>query len=916
MKKSLLLLAVLYVNILSQTHYIKGYILEQGTREPLAAANIVITGIPSKTIYGAASDIDGKFRVDDLEKGKYSLKISFVGYAPYVDTLTITRNVDLGNIYLSPSDVLMDDVEVIEKAIPVVMNADTTEYNADAFTTHKNATAEDLLSKMPGITVDDGSVETQGESVTKIVVDGKEFFSNDPAAVLKNLPAEMVEKFQVYDEKSEQAKFTGFDDGNTSKTINIVTRERFRNGTFGKLAGGYGSEERYLGGVNLNIFNNDRRISVVGQLNNINQQNFSSEDILGVMPSGRGNRGGGGSGRRGAGGGPSSGGLVSSQSGLSDVKSGGTNYSDEFGNRLKFNGNYFYNNTDNNVDSYVDRDYLLTSTNQNYIEESNSDSKNINHRLTFRLDYDIDSSNSILFMPNLTLQDNESASYSSGTTYINTGLLNESVSESGSNLSAVNFSPTMLFRHRFKTDRRTFSINLDAGYNNKEGNKDQYTENTYYDSSTVSETVNQVTDIDNKGYNGSFDISYTEPAGKNGMVMIDAYYSYSNDENNQNVFDLTENNSLDTSLSNVYSKVYKTQRYRAGYNWNMKPFMFMADLSYNIADLAGEQTFPYSMDISKTFYSFLPSMMFNYNVSRNRRMSISYRTQNDAPSITQLQNVLDNSNTLQLSIGNPDLAQTYSHSLNFMFFTSKPSKSQSLSLRLSGTVTKNYIANNTIIADKDTVVFDGIELNQGVQITRPVNLSGYISITSFISYGLPVDFIKSNISLDANARYSRTPSISNNIKNFSNSSIFGLGFTLSSNVNEDLDFTLSSNTGYNLVKNSIKEENDKSYLNQKTKLNFYLNVYKGFVLQSEFQHTYEGGLSDDYDPNSYTLNLSVGKTLFNSERGELKFSVYDLLNQSSNIQRNITDTYTEDRQTNIIGQFFLVSFTYNLRTFF
>ena len=886
--------------------------MEKETSSPLAGANIILTAISNNTLKGVASDTNGEFRIDDVNKGKYGLKISFVGYSPYIDTIDVSHSIDLGKLYLTPSEVLLDDVEIMEKAIPVVMNEDTTEYNADAFTTHKNATAEDLLSKMPGITVNNGSVETQGESVTKIVVDGKEFFSSDPAAVLKNLPAEMIAKLQVYDEKSEEAKFTGFDDGNTSKTINIVTRERFRNGIFGKLTGGYGSDDRYTGGGSLNIFNNSRRISIVGQLNNINQQNFSSDDLLGSMSSGVGTRiGGSGSGRFGH----SSGRLVSSQSGLSEVKSGGTNYFDEFGDQLKLGANYFFNKTDNNIDAHVDRDYLLTSSNQNYIEESNSNLSNINHRVGLNLEYEIDSSNSILFMPSLSVQENKNSAFSSGTTYINSGLLNSSVRESGSDLSAINFASFLLLRHKFKTDRRTFSIILNGNSIAKDGNKNQYTENTYYDDNSKSEAIDQITDIDNKGYEGSVGMTYTEPAGKYGMVLLETEYEYSNDENNQEVFNLAEAAALDTSLSNVYSKVYQTQKYRVGYNWNNRPVSIAADVTYNIADLSGEQTFPYTLDINKSFNSFLPSFNFNYHISRNKRISIFYRTQNNPPSITQLQNVLDNSNSLQLSIGNPDLEQTYSHSLNAMLFTSQPSKSRSFSVRLNGTVTQNYIANNTIIAEDDTVVFNGIELNQGVQIKRPVNLSGYSSFTSFMSYGLPVDFLKSNLSLDANIRYSRIPSISNNIKNYSSSSNYRAGFTLSSNISENFDFTLSSNTGYSLVKNSIKEENDKSYINQNTRLDFYWNIWKGIILESNFQHVYEGGLSDDYDPNSYAWNLSIGKSLFNNERGELKFSVYDVLNQSSNIQRNITDAYTEDRETNIIGQFFLLTFSYNVRTF-
>ena len=211
--------------------------------------------------------------------------------------------VDLGKIYIAPGEYEMGEVEIVEKGTILVQKEDTTEYFADAVKTNPDATAGDLISKMPGITVQDGKVQAHGEDVKNVFLDGKPFFGDDPNTVLKNVPAEIIERIQVYDKQSEQAEFTGFDDGNTSKTINIITRVRFRNGTFGKLAAGYGDQERYSTGGNLNFFNDKQRVTLLGQLNNTNEQNFSNEDLLGVMGDGGGGRGGGGMRPRGGGGG-------------------------------------------------------------------------------------------------------------------------------------------------------------------------------------------------------------------------------------------------------------------------------------------------------------------------------------------------------------------------------------------------------------------------------------------------------------------------------------------------------------------------------------------------------------------------------------------------------------------------------------
>ena len=921
----------LNTNLFSQTRIISGQVADSLTKENLISANVILKNLSTLEGSGTTTDKNGVFRFEGIKNGKYNLIISYVGYKTFQTNIEIkNRSIDLEKILLSPTDIETKEVEVIGKVPPVVQNADTTQYNSDAFKTNKDATAEDLVQKMPGISVQNGKVQSQGEDVKKVLVDGKPFFGDDPSAVLKNVPAEIIEKIQVFDQQSEQAQFTGFDDGNSSKTINLITRMKFRQGTFGKLTAGYGNQDKYLSNGNINIFNGDQRITLLGQINNINQQNFSNEDLLGVMSQSGGRRGGfsrppgggGGSSRGGnfRGGGSASDFLVNAQNGLTSTKSFGVNYSDKWSDKLDVSGSYFFNLTNNDAESITNRDYSLNSTTpQNYSENNSSISKNINHRFNLRMNYQIDSVNSILLEPSLTAQINDGNSNIIGKT--NSGLtnLNSTSSLFNSKLSAINFSNQLLFRHKFETRGRTLSVNLNTAINNNKGDNNLYSENTYYTNLALSDTLDQISNLDKKGKSFSPRIIYTEPLSDNSILQLGSSFTYSKDESDQKTFGNAANNNynlLDTSLSNNYNKIYNTQSYSTGYRYRKDKIMLMANLNYNISQLKSEQVYPFAATTEKTFNSVLPSFMFRYNISRDKNFRFFYRTNNNDPSVEQLQNVLDNSNALQLSIGNPNLKQDYTHSFFMHYSQINMRNLNSFFVLLGGTFTQNYIGYNTIIAQSDTTVLNNITLAQGSELKTPVNVNGYANLRSFFTYGSPIYFLKSNLNLNLSANYSRTPGVINGFTNFANSTTLGAGFVLSSNFSENLDFTLSSSSNYNIVKNSVNESNNKNYFSETAFLKFYWLMWEDFTLQSDFNYQYNGGYSDSYDPNSYLLNASLGKKIFADNSGEIRFTAYDILNKNNNVQRTVSDSYIEETQSNVLGRYFMLSFIYNVRNFY
>ena len=485
-KLYIILLFVLGTTIYSQSIIVSGAIIDSVDNSPLLGANVTLKMVSAPqfenqqmpldtNLYGAATDRNGKFSIELRRPGMYSFSISFVGYQPISSQIQVRRRGgnDMGKILLKPSSIEINEVQVLGKAMPVVQNEDTSQFNADAFTVRDGSTAEDLVSKMPGITIEQGQVKSQGEQIQRILVDGRVFFSEDPTAVLRNLPSDVVDKVQIFDQQSEQSRFTGFDDGNTQRTMNIVTRNRMSNGMFGGLYGGLGNQEKYKTSGNFSIFSGDTRLSVLGQLNNTNDQNFSSEDLAGVLSSssrgGRGSGGGRGGFTSGFGGGswgPSSNFTIPVRSGLNKTYAFGLNYTDKFNDNFEVTTNYFFNRTNNNEESSTFREFFsANNVGQVYNSSSIQNSNNTNHRFNARIEYNIDTANSIFFQPRLSAQINDNITATRGLTSKEGAFINSIGSKSNSDVNALNTGGELIYRHRFSTPGRTLTLSFSGSYN-------------------------------------------------------------------------------------------------------------------------------------------------------------------------------------------------------------------------------------------------------------------------------------------------------------------------------------------------------------------------------------------------------------------------------------------------------------------
>ena len=566
-----------------------------------------------------------------------------------------------------------------------------------------------------------------------------------------------------------------------------------------------------------------------------------------------------------------------------------------------------------------------------YDQNSNVSGTNYNNRFNSRIDYAADPSNKLTILPVVYFQSNRSnnilgaATPGSQSDTTNTNALN----------TGYNITAHAIYRHAFDLPGRTISLDFGVGANRKHTNGLLFSAEEYYGTGTSDSLSQQSEDYLSKAETVSGNLIYTEPTDVNAMVELTYNPSFTQNTAYKNTynFDSTTQGYTDlyAPLSNSYSDNYMTQRVGLGYRWrslsginsgygsSAPGWNIMANLSFQYAELNGDDsTSPAngtgtSMGISRKFWDFLPSVLINYTTPDHRNLRIFYRTSTTAPAVTQLQQVIDNSNPLLLTTGNPDLGQSYSHNLLARYNLTTLGQAKSMFLLLFATYTQDYVGNATIIPSRYTVLSNGTTLTPGTELTYPVNLNGYWNVRSFFTYGFPFDLISSALNLSAGVSYARTPGILNNVVSDANTIGPSGGFVIGSNISQNFDFTISYMGNYNFAMNSQQTTQSGNYYSHTASLKWVWEFWNGIVLNNQLSNAITSGLAQGYDQNILLWNLSLAKKFFANENGELRISVNDLLGQNKSVNRSITSTYIDDTQNEVLTRFILVSFSYTMR---
>jgi hypothetical protein len=893
---------------------VSGKITDKSTSDPLPGATVSITPNGGKTRLGV-SDMDGKYRIDNLAAGQYRIKVSYMGYKTYEKSVSLgSSDNKVMNISLTEDATMLENLSVEGRATRAQQAGDTLSYNASAFKVLDGSTAEELLAKMPGIVVEGGEVQAQGESVSKVMVDGKEFFDGDVNLALKNLPADIIASIEVFDKKSDQAEFTGFDDGEEIKTINIVTKSGYKEGVFGKVYGGYGTDNRYNAGGNINIFDESQRLSILGMSNNVNQQNFSQEDLSGVMSAQSSKRGGRrGGGRRGS----TDNFMVGSLGGVTKTNGIGLNYVNEWNDKLKLTSSYFFNQSSNDYQEKLQREYFESALpGMSYMQDSESDMTNWNHRVNMNLEYKIDADNTLQLRPKFSYQSSNTLSSYLGENLLYGEQQSSIGSSSESDVKSYSAGLNATYRHRFNKQGRTLSLSVNGQITDKRSDTyTDYKESKTEDGTTTATEYSQRKDNDEKQTSLRTNLMYTEPIVDNVQLSANYKFSYSNSDADKKTFesdgmtDLGEQ--LIDQMSSVYQTDYLTHAAGLGLRWNLDRWRFTLGADFQWASLDGEQSYPVADNISHNYFSVLPSAMIRYSLNRNNSFMLRYRSSSTSPTLQQLQSVVDNTNPLFLSTGNPLLDQQINHTLNLRY-TLTTMSGQTFIAMLGATLRNGYVADSTFVATEDITLPGGIEMDKGAQLTRPVNLDGYYSLQAMLTYGFPLDLIRSNVNLSLAGNYASVPTIFNGVKSNTRELTFVPKVVIGSNISDKLDFTLSYSASTNKALSSVADLNTSNYVTHIAQARVGWTFWAGLTLRSTLTYTGYSGLSADTE-DYFLWNASLGKKFLKNNAAEIRLDVYDILGQSQSFRQSVGSNYYDYLTANVLQPYAMVSFVYTIR---
>ena len=887
------------------------------TTEKKELLNAVVTVLRAKDsilVSFARTKADGSFSIPNLKPGNYILVVSRPKYAGYTDRIEIkeNENKDLGKISIIPAGKLLEEL-VIRQNRAIVIRGDTIEYKADSFKVSEGANVQELLKRMPGLEVDrNGQITAQGQKVERVLVDGEEFFSDDPAVVTQNIRADAIEKVQAYDKKSDQAEFTGIDDGVKSKTLNLVLKEDKKKGYFGKINAGGGTNERYNEEGMFNYFKGKKKASAYGIASNTGKIGLGWEDS---DKFGGGNGFGDGEVEMGAGYI-----MITNDNYDDDFSDWGDSYWGEgvprtiktgvhFSNKWlrdknDINGNYSFKKQWNDAEGSSLYKYILPDSAYYNFENHRNISTESRQLFTGRFSLQIDSLTSVTFRLNglrgKTIREQ----------FINSGFDNEDqqpVSRNKRNLTTNSDNESLmgsfLLKKKFKKTGRTLSWS--GSY--KIGNKDSYGYlnsyiDTYNEFGQISDKDSTEQFKDNTGRNKKAQsrIVYTEPITKKVLLELNYTFGLNNTLNDQKTFDKNNNGKYEDynpTFSNRYALNIMSNSGGTKFQYNGKKLTANIGLnvgrsSYTQKDSAGNQANRF------TYTNLLPTARLSWRLATQRSLNFNYSGNTQPPSINQIQPLRENTDELNVTIGNPNLKQSFNNRFSVMFNDFKTLTGRSIWLNGSVSFTNDAIVTNqTIAAGKRTVQY--------------VNTNGSYNTWFYGNYNFKLKKPDINIRFGPRFNTSRQINYVNNLRNISNNANVNMNFGISKYKNEKYSIYYDNNFGKQFNKSSINIRKT-SFWTQSHNLGFDLYFKKEkYSLGSDLNIDLREK-TDAFDKNNNVYNWSAYvKMKIMKKKGELKVQAYDILDQKIGYDRTTTSNYISERTYEVLRRYLMLSFVYN-----
>lgn len=901
--------------VFAQKFNIIGIVLDSAGK-PLSQASVMLLNPSDSSLVSfGRSDVQGKFNVRNATKGKpYVLRITYVGTETFLIDIPSSfdgATFDAEAVRMLPLSRVLNEAVITAQRDAVKMKGDTTEYDAAAFKLAPNATAEDLIRKMPGVDVErDGTVKAQGETVTQVLVNGKKFFGgNDPKLATQNLPAGAIKKVQVFDDKSEQAKFSGVDDGQREKTINFITEENAIKGVFGNASAGVGGDTsgiRHQSRLTMNTFKPKQQLSFLGLANNVNTTGFTGMDYMGFT----------GANRR------SSGGMVEmrfdgSQSvpidmgnnkGYISTYAGGANFNRQMSAKLEMNASYFFNNQINLTDKVTDRtNFLAQGSGFKTLTNNSTESNNLNHRANIAFDYKIDSLNSIKISANGTSTANDNTTNVFSQNNNTDGKpRSDTRRDADTEGGGKSLNSSVLWRHRFMKRGRTLTAEGFYNYNDAVRTINTDAQNRFYDfdaALTRSDSLLQRDARKNLRSVAGTRINLVEPLKK--FHYLDFNYTYSQTLNGaERAVDSFKNGTTvrNNNLSNIFDNTFAFQRTGVTYRYAKQSINVSAGAQYQHSILRGEILEPNKFSVKRDFDYILPALRINYDMGVGKRAVFNYETSIREPSVDQLQPIADNSDPLNIYRGNDSLQPEYTHR-----FSARYSSSNSMTLRsFFSNMSYNYTNGQIVYAQ----TIDSAFRREWKPVNVRYNQSGNINAW----YMTPLVGSKLRLSTSLGSTFGRSLALVNNIENLTRYSTTTLGARFMLNLRDSFQFDLGGRVAYSNTRYAISTSQNQQFFRHTYEANMTWRLPKNWQLMSNLDYTFTVGNGLTAAQSGIPLwGASVSKFFLKGNKGELRLSVFDIMNQNKGFNRTATDNYVQDERITSLSRYGLLTFVYSFR---
>lgn len=876
---------------------ISGVVYDYSTKESVIQAGIqVLSPKDSSLISGTATDLNGKFSVS-VKPGKYILGVSYIGYKKIFKQVDVSKtSVTLDTIYLKDDGILLSEAVVVAKAPEISVKGDTIEYNADSYKVQESAVVEDILKKMPGAEVDsEGKITINGKEVKKILVDGKEFFSDDPKVASKNLPAAMIDKLQVLDKKSDMAQMTGFDDGEDETVINLTIKKGMKQGIYGSATAGYGNKDRYgVSGI-VNYMHDNNQFTLMGGSNNTNNEGFTDNaggSFRGMRPRGM-NFGG--------------------QNGILKSTNGGFNFAANPSDKLKWGGNVRVGTASNDVEEkkHTERYDTGNSKGNQYENKKNwGNNKSDNYGVDLRFEWTPDSLTKVIFTPRFQYGKNRNSQLTDYlTTYENPlDSINWGNSKYFSDGESNSGSANLDVSRQLGKKGRVLSFRLSGGFNNMDNDISNWSQTTVREEGKNDslQLIDQLANQKNKGYNWEGYLSYVEPIGRNNFLQFNYRYKKNYSESDKNTFkndgsgeysvvDTTatrrlENNFINQEIGLNFKSVREKYNYTIG-------FALQPSRSNSLTTTPSKES-----RVTNDVLNFSPVAQFNYLWTKRHNLRIDYSGITTQPTTTQLSDVRDESDPLNITYGNPNLKPSFKNNLRVRYHNFNPEKASAFMMFGGFSFSTNDIVSKTMLKDG------------GKQETTYANVNGNWSANLRTMFNKPLRNKKFSVNSMSYGSFARDNGFINNSKNTVNTLTLmeSAGLQFRSDL---IDFGLRGNFKYTNTDNSLPTQADKNIFNFGGSFTSTLYLPYDFVIDTDLSYTGISGATQGYDQNEWLWNASVSKQIFKAKNGTLKFQIYDILQQKSNVSQTSSATAFTETVSNSLGSYFMVSFAYRFQIF-